>query len=453
MTDTSIRKVHHVHVIPNEIDFERFKAALSKTVARYPHTAGRLIREGDDWKINLTNSPIPVLISRVIPNPSELSKSFPFPNDFTLQPAHLIQPFWNSEDCGKSFIFGDGKDPLLGFKLTVWENGTAIGISWYHVCGDGFSIWDFTRCLSTYYVDLDAPESALPLAPSFYRHFFRNPFSREPGSPDLTENFLPRMPHYARDYDMAQLEQKYAARDAIAVQVQLRISGESLEKIFNGAKEADQPASEGVKITLHDALVAYLVKVLNQCQEKPTQMVTLVLNYRGSSTKPSTVTTFNAPSAQGNAIIVVSSDPLPSSASSVSALSRFIRTTVNQTRDHKFVEKWVCWASYLLGKSANAGQEGRFPFYGPEDGEVWINSTYRTDWNDAHFGFPGKARFFTWVTTMNYFRIICANPRADGSTSSNGVNDANVCVKIHKDYAERFASIITQEYPDTLVEQ
>ncbi|KAG9049947.1 hypothetical protein FS837_008534 [Tulasnella sp. UAMH 9824] len=87
------------------------------------------------------------------------------------------------------------------------------------------------------------------------------------------------MPHYAIDYDMAQLEQKHAARDEIATQVQLRVSGESLEKIFNGAKEDDQSVNEGVKITLNDALVAYLVKVLNQCQGEPTRMVTLVLNY------------------------------------------------------------------------------------------------------------------------------------------------------------------------------
>lgn len=445
--------VYNIHVIPSKIDIERFKAALSKALARYPHTAGRLRREGDDWKIDLTNSPIPVLVSWIVPNPSDLSESYPFPNEYTIQPGGLTQPFFNSEDCSKVLVTGDATDPLLGFKLTIWENGTAIGISWCHTCGDAYSMWDFTRCLSAYYVDLDAPESALPLAPSFYRHFFRSPFSRGPEASDLTENFLPRMPHLAKDYDLTPLWQRYGAQDAITNQVQLRVSGESLEKIFKVAKEEDPSASGGVKITLSDAFAAYLIKVLHQCQEKPMHTVLLILNYRGSSTIPSTVTTFNAPSAQGNIIMVMYSDPLPpSSASSVSALARFIRTTVNQARDHKFLEKWMSWASYLLGKAANAGPEGRFQFFGPEDGEVSINSNYRTDWNDAHFGFPGRARFFTSWSTMNYFRIFCANPRPDGSTSSNGVSDANVCVHIHKDYAEKFVSIITQEYPDTLAE-
>lgn len=48
-------------------------------------------------------------------------------------------------------------------------------------------------------------------------------------------------------------------------------------------------------------------------------------------------------------------------------------------------------------------------------------------------------------------RIFAANPRVDGSTASNGVSDANVCVHVHKDHAEKFASTITQDYPDTLV--
>ncbi|KAG8926680.1 hypothetical protein FRC00_002661, partial [Tulasnella sp. 408] len=270
--------VHNIHVIPGKIDLERFKSALSKAVARYPHKAGRLRREGDDWKIDLTDSPIPVLVSWIAPNPSELSESYPFPNDFNIQPDNLTQPFFNSEDCSKIFVTGDATDPLLGFKLTIWENGTAIGISWCHACSDAYSMWEFTRCLSAYYVDLDAPESALPLAPSFYRHFFRSPFSRGPEASDLTENFLPRMPHLAKDYELTSLWQKYEAQEAITNQVQLRLSGESLEKMFNEAKEADPSTSGGVKITVHDALSAYLIKALHKSQGKPMHTVILILN-------------------------------------------------------------------------------------------------------------------------------------------------------------------------------
>lgn len=143
-------------------------------------------------------------------------------------------------------------------------------------------MWEFTRCLSAYYVDLDAPESALPLAPSFYRHFFRSPFSRGPEAADLTENFLPRMPHLAKDYDLTPLWQKYGANDAITNQVQLRLSGESIQKMFNEAQEENPSTGGGVKITLHDALSAYLIKALHQAQGIPMHTVLLILNVHPS---------------------------------------------------------------------------------------------------------------------------------------------------------------------------
>ncbi|KAG8987946.1 hypothetical protein FRB90_003052, partial [Tulasnella sp. 427] len=296
--------VYSVHVIPSEIDVERFKSAVSKAVARYPHTAGRLVREGDDWRINLTNSPVPVRVAKISLRSSELSATYPFPNHFTVQPGELTQPFLNSEDYGKILVPGTASDPLLGFKLTIWENGTAIGISWSHTCGDAFSMWEFSKCLSAYYVNLDAQESELPLAPSLYRHFFRSPFSRQPEDADFTENFLPRMPHLAKDYDLPPLWQKYAGLDAISDQVQLRLSGESIEKMYKAANEEGSSEQDKVEVTLNDALAAYLIKVLNQCQAEPVHTIILILNYRGSNTKPSTVTKFNAPSAQGNVIMV-----------------------------------------------------------------------------------------------------------------------------------------------------
>ncbi|KAG9008466.1 hypothetical protein FRB90_008860 [Tulasnella sp. 427] len=446
--------VYSVHVIPSEIDVERFKSAVSKAVSRYPHTAGRLVREGDDWRINLKNSPVPVRVAKISPPSSELSATYPFPNDFTVQPGELTQPFLNSEDCGKILVPGTASDSLLGFKLTIWENGTAIGISWSHTCGDAFSMWEFCKCLSAYYVNLDAQESELPLAPSLYRHFFRSPFSRQPEDADFTENFLPRMPHLAKDYDLPPLWQKYAGLDAISDQVQLRLSGGSIEKMYKAANEDSSTGEEKVKVTLNDALAAYLIKVLNQCQADPVHTIILILNYRGSNTKPSTITKFNAPSAQGNVIMVMYSDPLPpSSAFSLPALTRFIRTTINFARDHKFLEKWMSWASYLLGKSSNAGPDGRFQYFGPEEGEVSINSYYGSDWNDIHFGFPGKARYFTSWSSLNYFRIFNANPQEDGlAASPSGVSDADICVRIHKDFSKKFISIITQDFPDTLVE-
>lgn len=40
-----------MHVIPEPVDVERFEAALSKSLARYPHMAGRFVRKDDDWQV------------------------------------------------------------------------------------------------------------------------------------------------------------------------------------------------------------------------------------------------------------------------------------------------------------------------------------------------------------------------------------------------------------------
>ena len=49
--DDNALQVRNVHVVPGTIDLPRFKAALSKILARYPTVAGRVFRVEDDWKV------------------------------------------------------------------------------------------------------------------------------------------------------------------------------------------------------------------------------------------------------------------------------------------------------------------------------------------------------------------------------------------------------------------
>lgn len=74
------------------------------------------------------------------------------------------------------------------------------------------------------------------------------------------------------------------------------------------------------------------------------------------------------------------SDPVPqSSVYSVPDLACIIRQSINQAREPDFVEKWMSLGSYLLAKCANAGPEGRWPYFAPdhEAAEATINSNYR----------------------------------------------------------------------------
>ncbi|KAG8997190.1 hypothetical protein FRB93_000476 [Tulasnella sp. JGI-2019a] len=49
--DLWLNPVTNVHIIPAKLDLDRFKVAVARTAARYPPVAGRLIREGDTWRV------------------------------------------------------------------------------------------------------------------------------------------------------------------------------------------------------------------------------------------------------------------------------------------------------------------------------------------------------------------------------------------------------------------
>jgi hypothetical protein len=40
-----------VHILPGKLDEERAVKSLEKTLAYYPHVAGRVRQDGDDWTV------------------------------------------------------------------------------------------------------------------------------------------------------------------------------------------------------------------------------------------------------------------------------------------------------------------------------------------------------------------------------------------------------------------
>lgn len=134
---------------------------------------------------------------------------------------------------------------------------------------------DFTLTLSALYEDLDAPQSRLPLAPSFYRHFFPSPFSASCDS--LSDGFITRMPHFAQDYPTSKLFEIYGKAEEATEVVRLRLTSQIMDRMLADLG-GPGPYENGVKLAAHDALMAYLVAALNQCLPKPIRRVINIVN-------------------------------------------------------------------------------------------------------------------------------------------------------------------------------
>lgn len=139
------------------------------------------------------------------------------------------------------------------------------------IVGDANAFQDFVLCVSKFYEDIDAAEDQLPLAPDFHRHFFPHPWSDAAAN---WEDMLPRMPHFAQDHDLADIIKCHEEDAAATEEIQFRLSSESLSKMY----EAATKGNEGVKISVQDAMSAYLTTALTQASKQPIKQLITVVN-------------------------------------------------------------------------------------------------------------------------------------------------------------------------------
>ncbi|KAG8875485.1 hypothetical protein FRB98_007797 [Tulasnella sp. 332] len=354
--DLWLNAVTNVHIIPTKVNVERFKAAVARAAARYPPVAGRLIREGDEWRAS-----------------------------------------------------------------------------------DAKAMLDFTLALSALYEDLDAPESNLPLAPSFYRHVYPHPYS--PSCPSLSDGYLWRMPHLAQDYQLSKLMGVYSKGEESTELLRLRFTAKSMERMFAALGPHGTEENE-LKLNVHDAFTAYLVAALNKSLENPVRRVINIVGYRAPPKFVKNLTSFAPwahPAAQGNGMLAMISDPLAEAdLQELLPIARHIRAHINLARDPEFLERFFTLGSFFMAKSANAGQEGRYHCFMPDEGDTTLNS---------------KSRFHTAWTTKNYFRIFIANPPSGGDTPSKGTpQDADVSFLILSAFKEKFISIVKHDHEDVIVD-
>lgn len=61
-------------------------------------------------------------------------------------------------------------------------------------------------------------------------------------------------------------------------------------------------------------------------------------------------------------------EPLP--------IARHIRAHINLARDPEFLQRFFTLGSFFMAKSANAGSEGRYHCFLPDEGDATFNSNY-----------------------------------------------------------------------------
>ncbi|KDQ11318.1 hypothetical protein BOTBODRAFT_35402 [Botryobasidium botryosum FD-172 SS1] len=419
-SDLLVLFVHNVHVLPDAIKEDKFCDALVATLAVYPHAAGRLKREGDnnDWHIALTNSPVPVFVSVC--------------DDDAVVPEDRVVQDDNSRLLPHSrVVVTNADEPLLRFKITNFRRTgeTALGISWHHVLGDAYALLCFTHTLSSFYQGLPSPYPQ----PTFAKHFFSPP----PIDPATVSTFEAIMPHLVNDYDRVGLIEKLTKMLEETEQVHLRFSKSQLEEIRD---RVHQDAVDGETFSRQDCLTAYLVTVLTRVLDVPVQRVITVLNYRNISDRP-----FAHSNLAGNSISVTFSSIIAADdVLSLSAIARAVRASITRARDPEFEEMWMTFASYYMKRTADAD---RSPWYGPDEGEANVNSNYGFDWNAAHFGFPGRARFYTAFLLDRQFRVFRANPTKlkDGTWVSNE-GAVDVAFRIWREAAEKAADVVRADF-------
>jgi len=128
-----------------------------------------------------------------------------------------------------------------------------------------------------------------------------------------------------------------------------------------------------------------------------------------------------------------------------------LRTTLQRYRRPEFLEEWVAVANHLMLAAANNREAVFFPV---PPGSMSVNSHASLDWTSAHFGCPGRTRFYTPGTSDRYVRVFRANPgpQSDGGDAGGALD---VCFAITRHLQPRVAAILADElgspdFPDNL---
>ncbi|KAJ6524028.1 hypothetical protein B0H19DRAFT_1244068 [Mycena capillaripes] len=405
-------KVVACYVLPEKLDISRFKYALASTLARFPTYAGRLNRTDDDWRIDLTNSPIPVEVVE----DDETSQVVQPSVEHCVVQSSLAQ-FFNPVSLEGAM---KGEDvPLTSFKITNLKQSsrTVIGHSWNHILGDYQTSTRFVQTLSQYYQGLPPPPP-----PTFHKRNWPQPPSGAEGEA-LYKKYTP---HIVKDYPFEEVLAKYSKEAQNSPMIDINFTAKQLDAIHSLARrwqpDDEWCDGEAINVSRQDSMSAYLVTLQNRCLPQPLHTLMNMVNYR--TKEPQEDDLWRHPDNAGNCVYLPSVDL--STAHDLGSISRAIRRNIMAARSKEFLE------TYLMLNSASQNhivKHGRFHIF-PGPSVALANSVVGFDRNKlAHFGFPGRTQVYNEVSWERMFRIFPSNPvrMPDGSWRSN---EGNVVVSL-----------------------
>ncbi|KAJ7803884.1 hypothetical protein B0H14DRAFT_2612951 [Mycena olivaceomarginata] len=313
-----IMKVVACYVLPEELNISKFKSALARTLARFPTYAGKLNRTDDDWRIDLTNSPIPVEVveddetSQVVP---------PSVEHCVVQPslAQFLNPV-SLEGAMK------GEDvPLTSFKITNLKQSsrTVIGHSWNHVL-------DLSK---------HCPNTTRAFHRRLRQHSINAAGHNPPSGAGREALYKKYTPHIVMDYPFEEVLAKYSKEAQHSPMIDINFTAKQLNAIHSLARrwqpDDEWCDGEAINVSRQDSMSAYLVTLQNRCLPKPLH--TLMNMYR--TKVPQEDALWRHPDNAGNCVYLPSVDL--STAHDLGSISRAIRRNLIAARSKEFLETYL----------------------------------------------------------------------------------------------------------------
>jgi hypothetical protein len=236
-----IARIDNVFVYPADINLERLKDALGRTLSLWPLVAGRLLLlDEDHYVIEMSDNAIPVPL---IEN-TDLSKWSISSNIVVEILQNPLEPFMGSAQVEK-MVHGSPDEPLFRLKLTrlVQSGEWVMGSSWVHVLGDATACLRFLNTISRFYQQLE-PQEPLPV---FERRLWQEN--------ETDQSLLPIMKPLCDAGHPEQAFENFITSQLTYDQLNLCFSGEQLTKLHTLAG--------GNTVTVQDALSAYIILTLN----------------------------------------------------------------------------------------------------------------------------------------------------------------------------------------------
>lgn len=419
-----VPRIDNIFVYPAELDVDRFKDALSRTLSIWPLVVGRFISmEDGHYFIEMSDNGIPFTYTEN----NELEK-WPHDNNVVIDIIkHSLEPFIDAAQTIK-LLQGPNDEPLSRLKLTriVKSNEWVLGTSWAHVLGDAASNLNFLNTISRLYQQLE-PLEPLPI---FERRLWREEEADLSLSPLLIEliNAKP----------LTEMFQLFLQREETYEQLNLHFSGKQLSRLRELA------GGDG-SITTQDALTSYIILLLNtHCFKNDEERIILrtitAINFRGVSDSIAPV------GLVSDAVIFLESenfdDPL-----SLSGIAKTIRRSIRQVRDPKFLERCVATADTLKRKIVG---EKKMHNLGPFPNDITVNSNLRYDWAQlVDFGYTDRVRFYTPWTGRFYCRVFRLNPTKNNNEwSPRDCNGAEVAFRIPPDVKDKFMNALEKDFAE-----